>query len=100
VVKMGKKERGRAGETLTETLVTILIIGLTSVLFLTMVGASGRIFRKTEQKYGELYEKIADADVRRTPLSASEIGTISVDGENVPVQWYGDREYVLSYEVG
>ncbi len=101
--------RGNAGETLTETLIAMLIIGLSSVLFLTVIGASGRIFRKTETKYGELYEKIAAAD-GQSPIDKildgdSTIGSITIKnsptdaGTNIPVDWYGDTDYVLSYEV-
>ncbi len=99
--------RGKAGETLTETLVAMLIIGLSSVLFLTMIGASGRIFRKTEGKYDELYGKIAAADGRSASDvisdGSSTIGKIIVKGSssvNIGVDWYGGTDYVLSYEVG
>ncbi len=101
--------RGKAGETLTETLIAMLIIGLSSVLFLTMIGASGRIFRKTEEKYDDLYDIIAAADVRRPSAEItngdSTIGSITIKkspidtGTNIPVDWYGDKDYVLSYEV-
>ncbi len=101
--------RGKAGETLTETLIAMLIIGLSSVLFLTMIGASGRIFRKTEEKYDELYEKIAAADGQspsdKITNGDSTIGSITIKksptgaGTNIPVVWYGSTDYVLSYEV-
>lgn len=101
-----KNRRSKAGETLTETLITMLIIGLSSVLFLTMVGASGRIFRKTEAEYDEIYEKIAAADVQSDTLSKDEssgLGKIAVKGESsttqIAVDWYGSKDYVLSYKV-
>lgn len=93
--------RGKAGETLTETLIAMLIIGLSSVLFITMIGASGRIFRKAETQYEEVYSTIAAADGQKTPLSES--GKITVTGSGSPaefdVKWYGDASYVLSYKV-
>jgi len=95
-------KRSKAGETLTETLITVLIVGLSSVLFLTMIGASGRIFRRAETEYDKIYEKIAEADVQSTMLSGS-IGDIIVKGEesvHVSVDWYGNTDYVLSYKAG
>lgn len=101
-----RNRRDKAGETLTETLVAMLIIGLSSVLFLTMVGASGRISRNAEKDYKRLYEIISAADNKTTPLSDS-IGEITVKGIGAPateektviVNWYGSTDYVLSYEV-
>jgi len=95
-----RNRRGKAGETLTETLVAMLIIGLSSVLFLTMVGAAGRIFRKAEKDYEKIYGKISEADAQTT--SAGDIGEIVVnDGSGevkVTVNWYGNKDYVLSYK--
>ncbi len=97
------KGRGKAGETMVETLVTMLIIGLSAVLFLTMVGAAGKIFRKAEKGYNELYGKIAEADVQEGALpDGGGVGTITVKGEgalstdNFTVDWYGN-DYVRSY---
>jgi len=122
MMDMGKRERrggagnrrGRAGETLTETLIAMLMIGLASVLFLTMVGASGRIFRRSEAEYDEIYEKIAAADVQGGADVLTEddgtlvTGTVTVTGTapggtsvstDVKVTWYGQTDYVLSYKV-
>lgn len=117
--RAAKIRRNRRGETLTETLIAMLIIVLSSVLFLTMVGASGRIFRNTEKVYGRtgneaesVYFKIAAADTGSTPTS-SGLGNITVQGTApgstptpVTVDWYGDKfdehedeYYVLSYKV-
>ncbi len=107
--------RRKAGETLTETLITVLIVGLSSVLFLTMVGASGRIFRRAEEMYETMYKEITAADEQDEALSPAEsdgIGKIVVSGSSdvpVEVNWYryedgdgdgeNDKDYVLSYLV-
>jgi len=100
------KRRRRAGEALVETLVTVLIVGLSSVLFLTMVGASTRVFNAAEEEYKEVYEKITSADMRKNVVTGK--GKIVVEGSSsVEVgvtwygeTWYGDKDYVLSYEAG
>ncbi len=99
------KKRGKAGETLTETLVAMLIIGLSSVLFLTMVGAAGRISRNAEKAYKELYGIISAADNKKDAGKVPDttvIGEITVEGVSsveVDVDWYGSTDYVLSYKV-
>jgi len=102
------KVRCKAGETLTETLVTMLIIGLSSVLFLTMVGASGRIFQRAKARYDVLYTEITAADEQSgTGIGSDDIGAITVTGlepdatsVTVKVDWYGSEDYyVLSYKV-
>ncbi len=99
-----KNCRGKAGETLTETLIAMLIIGLSSVLFLTMIGASGRIFRRAETQYEKIYDKITVADGQKGAdklPDADSPGGIFVKGSeesSVIVDWYGDWDYVLSYK--
>lgn len=98
-----RDRRHRAGETLTETLVAMLIVGLSSVLFLTMTGAAGRIYRRAEQEYDVIYEKIARAEGQDSSPSNASIGDgeISVTGssDTIKVEWYGSTDYVLSYKV-
>jgi len=99
--RRGGNGRGKAGETIVETLVAVLMIGLSAALFLTMVGAAGKIFRRAEDGYDELYEKISEADVQETAYPGGG-GTITVRGEGslIPdtftVDWYGN-DYVRSY---
>ncbi len=100
-----RDRRSKAGETLTETLIAMLIVGLSSVLFLTMTGAAGRISRKAETEYDNLYEKIISADAQ-TSVNALPNGKITVSVSNgsattqvsVSVDWYGSEDYVLSYK--
>ncbi len=105
-----RNRRGKAGETLTETLTAMLIIGLSSVLFLTMVGASGRIFQKAKKGYDVFYEKITEADNQVNELPAGGVPGEKIiveegllDGSkvevDVDVKWYGNKDYVLSYKV-
>ncbi len=117
VMDMGKGERhgaavhgrSKAGETLAETLVTMLIVGLSSALFVTMVGAAGRIFQGAKTKYGEIYDKITVAEEQdNSSIIASSSGKITVGRTDdastgavsfTAVDWYGDTDYVISYKV-
>lgn len=98
-------KRGKAGETLMETLITMLIVGLSSVLFLTMTATAGRIFRKAETEYNRIYNEITRADVQEEPhANSGSIGKMTVKGSGaasvtVDVDWYGSTDYVLSYKV-
>jgi len=105
-----RNRRNKAGETLAETLVAMLIIGLSSVLFLTTVLASTRIFQMARDGYRESYELISSAEKMGTALSGNDLGEITVTGMGstgvtVDVNWYGsdgddgDENYVLSYKV-
>ncbi len=107
------KRRAKSGETITEALVAMLIIGLSSVLFLTMVATSGGIYRRAEEGYKEQYEKISAVDTKNAAIEDNENkavvenGTITVTGDGassasaeVNVKWYGDKDNILSYEVG
>jgi len=112
---MGKGERrgaavhgrNKAGETLAETLVTMLIVGLSSVLFATMVGAASRIFQGAKTKYGEVYQEIAAAEGQTgdslvTGMDSIVIVVGSESGavpKSVEVEWYGSQDYVMSYKV-
>jgi len=97
-----RNRRGKAGETLTETLITILIIGLSSVLFLTMIGASGKIYRKADKEYKVIYTKVGETDqvhasgggdIRTMNVTTNGSATIKVN-----VSFYGDSDYFLSYQ--
>lgn len=105
-------KRSRAGETLTETLIAMLIIGLSSVLFLTMVGTSGRIFRRARTAYNDAYDKTTAVAMEASSSSEGapgDLGTITVAGEadadgskssvDVKVKWYGSKDYVLAYKM-
>ncbi len=104
-----RNRRGKAGETLAETLAGMLIIGLSSVLFVTMTGAAGGIFQTAEEKYGKVDEIISKAEAQEQDLAerppVSDNITIESKGTgggsdtvNIDVDWYGSTDYVLSYK--
>jgi len=99
--RVAGNRRGKAGESLAETLVAMLIVGLSSVLFLTMVGAAGRIFQTAKEGYNTICTAVTAAE-KQEGGGNSDIGTITVTGSsgsvNVTVNWYGDKDSVLSYK--
>ncbi len=100
-----RSRRGRAGETLAETLVAMLIIGLSSVLFVTMVGAAGRIFQTAKTGYKTICDNVTAAE-KQEGDGVTSIGKITVAGTEegssssveVDVKWYGEEDSVLSYK--
>lgn len=101
-----RKLRDRRGETLTETLCAVLALALAIALLAAMISAASRLERRTEQMADELYHafSMAEKQANDVPTGASPAkGTVSVkvgDGDeevNVEVQFYGNREQVVSY---
>ncbi len=101
-----RNRRGKAGETLAETLVAMLIIGLSSVLFATMVGAASRIFEKAKTGYDTICADVTAAEMQeendKLTESIGQITVIGTDSATVTVTWYrnkdGDTDSVLSYK--
>lgn len=97
-----KKLRSRRGETLVESLVSILIIALSSAMFATMVTTAVNINLKTETATAEFYEEFAAAeDTNATPESATiTLNGIGISG-SVQVDLYkADNGALASYRKG
>ena len=58
------KLRGKQGETLAETLVSILIIALATLLLTTMVGSAVRIDGAADRVSAQLFEELDIAEER------------------------------------
>lgn len=95
---MGRKLKSRAGETLAEVLVSILVIAFAVLLLASMVSASGSIDLSTRERDGEFYENLTSAEKKE---NVTGTGTVTVDwkdgeGGNVgstsfTVNVFGDR---------
>lgn len=59
---MRQKLRGISGETLTETLVGILIVALSSLLFVTMLSVSVRMLNTAARTDKALYQALSAAE--------------------------------------
>lgn len=89
-----KKAGSRKGETLIESLCSILIIALISGFFLSMAGAAVNINKKAaalEEKYRIAYNDAAAGDHNVN-------GTVTINGTDVNVL-FNESEDIRSYEL-
>lgn len=100
-----KKHRFKRGETMSEVLVAILLVVLSVGLLATMVGVSGRMLGKADQKDAELYQALKDAEtaVAGTELSRENM-TVKAEAEGkIPkevtyqVDYFGAADSVTAY---
>lgn len=93
------KLRSRKGETLTETLVALLIVGLSSVVLASMIGAASRMGIQAAERDEELREEISAAETRTGSGQSGDV-TVKIDGTdiNFPVSYYGEEGKLHSYQ--
>lgn len=97
-MRIHNKLRSRRGETLTETLVGILLVGLASVVLASMVGASSRMSAQALKRDADLYEEIASAETRTGDSSGGRV-TVWIGGshQDFSVTYYGEEGQLRSY---
>ena len=92
------KLRSRKGETLTETLVALLIVGLSSVVLASMIGAASRMGTQAAERDKAMYEEVAAAEAR---TGDSEDGSVTVTvgdtNQTIDVKYYGGEDGLHSY---
>ena len=95
-----KKLKSKHGETLTETLVSILIIAMASALLATMVGVSARLTKRAEAADAQFYEELSAAEAGRGEDGDATI-TLTVGGSSgeLPVVIYGGSGELKSYRL-
>lgn len=102
---MSGKLSGRRGETLTETLVAILLIALSAAALAGMTASSARVTGRAEKEVQGVYDELSTAE-RGAP--AGTLGkTVRIEGgvggeESVTVYFSGDADGLSAYgtEVG
>ena len=67
----GRKLRANTGETLTEVLISILVIALGMTMFLSAFLASGRMLRQGEEQMASYYDSRNQLENNRTAKQAS-----------------------------
>ncbi len=98
-MKLWNKLASRRGETLTETLAGILIVGLASAVLAGMIAASTRMNAAAATADAALYAAVTKAE-RGEPAGGETVTvkvTVTVDGESrtFPSSLCGDRELPL-----
>lgn len=99
-----RKLKSRSGETLAEVLVAILVVAVSTSLFLGMVAVSARINRQAVKADARFYRAMSRLECFEAEEEAVEqrIGSLRVEGsgvsEELPVTvFYGDD--MVSYQL-
>ena len=84
-----RKLKKSSGETLVETLVAILIVTLSSLLFLQMTMTSLNISGEAKKMDTDYQASLSAAEEQKTKIAT---GTITVSGRDYSVTYYGTGE--------
>lgn len=97
-MRIHNKLRSRGGETLTETLAAVLLVGLASVVLASMISAASRIRAQALERDEALYAEIGAAE-SRTGSGSPESVTVTVGGVNreFSITHYGEEGQLHSY---
>ena len=92
------KLRSRKGETLTETLVAVLLVGLASVVLASMISAASHMSAQALERDTALYDEITVAEAQ----SSSQNGSVTVElggssSQNFNVTYFGEEDQLHSY---
>ena len=87
------------GETLPESLVSILILTLASVLLLTSVSAAARINRAAEEADNGVFRQLMETELAREGQGIPGTVTVTVNGnvDLLPVEVYGGEGFIAWY---
>lgn len=94
------KLRSRKGETLTETLVAVLLVGLASVVLASMISAASHMSAQALERDKDLYEEITAAEAQSGGQDGSVIIKIDGSDKNFTVTYYGGEDQLRSYSYG
>lgn len=86
------------GETLTETLVAILICSLAIVLLVTTTSAAVRLNAAAQSYDQRVTTQQTYAETYSSDITPQPTGTVSIAGQNYKVSLYGG-EYATSYTI-
>ncbi len=87
-----KKLLNKRGETLTESLIALLITVLSAAMFATMVTAAVNIGSKADAAVEEFYEELSAAEAGSIP----ESGTLEVNDRDFTVEYYRRGDGLLT----
>ena len=96
-----QKVTSRRGETLVETLAAILLVALSSTLFLTLITAGVRISAGGDRKTQQLNEEFSLAEEADPHGGHASTGTVTLTQngrtQSIPVTYYGDEGSLRAY---
>ena len=92
-----RKLRSRKGETLTETLVAVLLVGLASVVLASMISAASRMGAQALERDTALYEEITVAEAQSSGQNGSVTVEIGGSSQNFNVTYFGEEDQLHSY---
>lgn len=100
-MKLKQKLSARRGETLTETLVAILVISLSAAVLAAMIGAASRMNRLAIQQDEANYAAISAAETGSGTATNGKV-TIKVNGISTEydVGFYGGSGFVSYRKAG
>ena len=99
--KIARKLRSRRGETLTEMLVSIVILGLSIAMVATMIITSTKITERSTAKDREYQDQLSAAEAQNGEATSGSV-IIKKDGEpdiSIDVNIYGDEGKLKSYKI-
>lgn len=100
-MRIWNKLRARKGETLTETLVAVLLVGLASVVLASMVGAASRMSIRALERDGKLYAAVTAAETQPDSAKVEETDSnvrVAIGNgptEDFPVTYFSDGDGTL-----
>lgn len=87
---MVKKLKDRKGETLTESLCSLLVVLLSVTLFATLISAAARISTAAEKQSNDLYAGLFEAEAPTADGGDSHELTVTVDNGGDGILIYVD----------
>lgn len=105
--KIARKLRSRRGETLTEMLVSIVILGLSIAMMATMIITSTKITERSTAKDSEYRDQLSAAEAQDDSESTPGKGKVTITDKNgvstssvtVNVNIYGGDGELKSYKI-
>lgn len=99
-----EKVTSRRGETLVETLAAILVVGLSSALFLTLITTGVRLSATGDAKMQQLNEALsiaeeADQDGGHAVTGQVVLTQAGQSDQTIDVTYYGDAGSLRSYRM-
>lgn len=93
-----RKLRSRKGETLTETLVAVLLVGLASVVLASMISAASHMSAQALERDTALYNEITVAEAQSSGVQNGSV-TVEIGGssQNFNVAYFGEEDQLHSY---